>query len=646
MPETNRDEIAKLETLYASNPEGRVFTHLAEAYRKAGEYDRARAILEQGLGKHPGYASAYVVLGRVFFDLNDMSQATDSFRRVLELDPHNLVALRSLGDIERGAGNRDQALEYFQELRHLDPSNAEIEGIIAELRSAPAQSAAVEPVEAAAESFEGEPQIETFESAAEASYAAPAETTFDAAPFEPAAEPAAEDFPLAEMDFETPSVAENLPEFDVPAPDISELISPDMGMDWGAQEPAEEQALPGDLAGFADLMVTSTAHDAFDTEPVADLPLLEPEESALPDWPAEEEPAAAETTSPFETTASNAEVVTETMARLYRDQGLFERSAEIYRALLKDRPGDWSLQAGLQEVESLASAGSAPSEPAADAPVDSAPEARPSHFESSVEEEPSPFMPTAPEAALEPMAAFEPEPDAEPASPWVDPTPGTPPEAPGLYSWEEAAKDEPQQGAPIGNYFKSLLSWRPHGNGAQSSFAPAPEVEEEPAYLELDLPGDTAQDPYFEEPVMALEPERQPEEAPAPPAGVPQPPATAPDEIMPWEEPASPSMPDAPVIPMPPATPGAPVMPVTPPAPLSASGNNPVDAAFDEWFNTASSSQPLVDPLPPPVAQSADLPPAHQPATPSADVSETGRGDSEDDDDLEMFRSWLQSLKK
>src|SRR4051812_19141535 len=104
MAESSRDEIAKLEALYANNPEGRVFTHLAEAYRKAGELERARTILEEGLAKHASYASAHVVLGRVLADQQNPEQAAAAFRRVLELDPHNLVALRSLGDIARTAG--------------------------------------------------------------------------------------------------------------------------------------------------------------------------------------------------------------------------------------------------------------------------------------------------------------------------------------------------------------------------------------------------------------------------------------------------------------------------------------------------------------------------------------------------------------
>jgi hypothetical protein len=42
MAESHREEIAKLEALYAGNPGGRVFVHLADAYRKAGEHERAR----------------------------------------------------------------------------------------------------------------------------------------------------------------------------------------------------------------------------------------------------------------------------------------------------------------------------------------------------------------------------------------------------------------------------------------------------------------------------------------------------------------------------------------------------------------------------------------------------------------------------
>jgi tetratricopeptide (TPR) repeat protein len=597
MPEMNRDEIAKLEALYASNPEGRVFTHLAEAYRKAGEFDRARAILEQGLSKHPGYASAYVVLGRVFFDLSDMEPATDSFRRVLELDPHNLVALRSLGDIARAAGRRDEALGYFQELRHQDPSNAEIENIIAQLREAPAPAAA--PL------TQPEPDL-----------APPAPPVYAVADEEVSA--AVEPEAPAPFEETTPvPVAENLPEFDIPAPDYGDLVSSELDLGWTSDAPTgTEEALPGDLADFASLMESQ--------------PEPEPEPEPLPELPALEssDPAAEEDLTPIpELPSPTGEVLTETMAMLYRDQGLYERSAEVYRALLRDRPGDWSLQAGLHEVERLANEANAP------VPAEVAPEAPPA-FEPEPVEEPLPFIATASESAAPEVI----ETDEATASPWV--TGGMPaPATPGMYAWADEPKEEEPQGAPIGEYFRSLLAWKPNGSSAQSHFAPAPEVESEPEMLELDIPADSAREPLFEEPVLPATPE-----AAAEPLAPSLPPAIPAEELMPWEEPASPSMPDAPVAP-------APAIPAATPA--ATTSESPVDAAFDEWFNAATpaAGANAVDPLPSltqPVQPAGNAPQPAAPTSVSTPVTPAlGSNDSgDDDDDLEMFRSWLQSLKK
>ncbi len=62
MPESSRVEIARLQEEYEKNPEGRLFVHLAEAYRRSGELEKARAILNQGLERHSDYLSARIVL--------------------------------------------------------------------------------------------------------------------------------------------------------------------------------------------------------------------------------------------------------------------------------------------------------------------------------------------------------------------------------------------------------------------------------------------------------------------------------------------------------------------------------------------------------------------------------------------------------
>lgn len=136
MAESQQQEIARLEELFAANPEGRIFTHLAEAYRRAGEIARAREILEQGISKHPECSSAYVVLGRVLVDNAEPAAAEEAFGRVIELDPHNLVALRALGDLHRAAGRVQEAREYYEQLLALDPSSAETEEALAQLAEA------------------------------------------------------------------------------------------------------------------------------------------------------------------------------------------------------------------------------------------------------------------------------------------------------------------------------------------------------------------------------------------------------------------------------------------------------------------------------------------------------------------------------
>jgi tetratricopeptide (TPR) repeat protein len=133
MAESQQEEIAKLEALYADNPGGRVFVHLAEAYRKAGEPERAREILREGLSRHPDAASGLVVLGRVLADVGESAESAAAYRRVLELDGGNLVALRALADLARDAGRLDEARVHYGELLLRNPSSDDVRSSLAEL---------------------------------------------------------------------------------------------------------------------------------------------------------------------------------------------------------------------------------------------------------------------------------------------------------------------------------------------------------------------------------------------------------------------------------------------------------------------------------------------------------------------------------
>jgi tetratricopeptide (TPR) repeat protein len=133
MGDPRRDDLAKLEMLYAEHPEGRIFTHLAEAYRRAGQLDRARAVVEAGLERHGDYASAHVVHGRVLRDEGRVEEAAAAFQRVLDLDPQNQVALRAIGDIARETGRSAEASQAYRELLTMDPGNEEVRTALAAL---------------------------------------------------------------------------------------------------------------------------------------------------------------------------------------------------------------------------------------------------------------------------------------------------------------------------------------------------------------------------------------------------------------------------------------------------------------------------------------------------------------------------------
>jgi tetratricopeptide (TPR) repeat protein len=118
-------EIDKLERRHRENPEGRTFAPLADAYRKAGDISRALEILKAGLQLHPDYLSASIVLGRCHLDLGDLPSAEGAFRRVLDLDKENVIAIKALADIAERQARFDESEHWLNYLLSIDGSNEE-----------------------------------------------------------------------------------------------------------------------------------------------------------------------------------------------------------------------------------------------------------------------------------------------------------------------------------------------------------------------------------------------------------------------------------------------------------------------------------------------------------------------------------------
>jgi tetratricopeptide (TPR) repeat protein len=123
---THNREIDELFERYRRAPGSHVFAPLADAYRKLGLVEEALDICARGLSANPRYASGWVVQGKCEYDAGNPERAEASFKRVLEIDAHNLVALRYLGIIRASCGDPEAARAHFEHILTVDPTDKEI----------------------------------------------------------------------------------------------------------------------------------------------------------------------------------------------------------------------------------------------------------------------------------------------------------------------------------------------------------------------------------------------------------------------------------------------------------------------------------------------------------------------------------------
>ena len=404
-------EIEKLEKRWAENPKGRNFAPLADAYRKAGELDRAIELCKAGLERHPDYVSAHIVYGRCLMDQKNDAGASDVFRKVLTLDPENVLGLKILAEIAERGKRYGEAVEWLTRLLSADPMNGDAADSLARAKGKAAQAAPPAPAAAAPPAPPAAPAPPPAHAAPAASGPRPvttAKTTpppaIHAAPPAPPppapparasrAAPAAEPVvrlvpeektaPLAKPDFRVEHVSE-----EPSAPDASvagrradiETFDGTLDLDSAAHDAAKAEGLEVQedvVLTPQNMEVEGLAHTQYesglfvpppeaappeDDLPTIDLPLIMPDDVA-PARAASVGGGAAGTGGPpaavslsdddgaADTAAlSRAEpVLTETMAELYLKQGHQEDALRVYQALLAQRPGDARLRARLDAL--------------------------------------------------------------------------------------------------------------------------------------------------------------------------------------------------------------------------------------------------------------------------------------------------------
>jgi len=166
-----RAEIEELKKKLSQNPDSLIFVPLADTYRKAGQLEEAVDVCKAGLEKHPSYASARVVLGRIYSEKNMLDEAIEEFKRVESVDVDNIMVHSMLGNVYLKKKMYAEAVEQFQKVLSLNPEDAEIQEKLQDALSAkqsppakeekPAVQAVKQAHEAKKEAAPAPPQAKT-----------------------------------------------------------------------------------------------------------------------------------------------------------------------------------------------------------------------------------------------------------------------------------------------------------------------------------------------------------------------------------------------------------------------------------------------------------------------------------------------------
>ena len=121
----NAAEIDRLALAVVTEPGSKAFIHLAEEYGKAGMWDEAAAVLEDGLTASPNFITAMVALGCVYEQLNQPAKAMAMLEEAVKLSPDNFRAHRTLAKIYAAQGVKEAGLRSCAVILAANPQDAE-----------------------------------------------------------------------------------------------------------------------------------------------------------------------------------------------------------------------------------------------------------------------------------------------------------------------------------------------------------------------------------------------------------------------------------------------------------------------------------------------------------------------------------------
>jgi tetratricopeptide (TPR) repeat protein len=379
-------EIAKLTEKLAKDPSSKLFVPLAEEYLKSEMADEAMSVLLDGLKVHPAFHTARVALGKVYLQKGLVAEAKAEFERVVAAVPDNIFCHRKLARLHMAAGDLEKARTSCRAVLMQYAKDKEMLDLMAEVEKAAQKPVPQAPVELS-KPPQGVSALEPEPAVMEAAVEPPASEPVALPPASAEEKPVRKVGTTETMTLETS--LESVPEQEIAMPVNSSVVEvksvpseqpPVLQEENSRSEPGTtmyvEAALDSPTAIEAALSLESESAAETAVETPAPPAVQEPappvlEAQAAPGSPVAEASApppqrieppqtfeGAETVvmkiepppAEAEATQIQTEIVTESLAELYIQQGLMDRGVEVYRKLVQAHPDQMRFKARFEEL--------------------------------------------------------------------------------------------------------------------------------------------------------------------------------------------------------------------------------------------------------------------------------------------------------
>ncbi len=124
------DRILKCEKILAADGSSQIFAALAEAYRKKGDLQKAREVCQGGLKAHPNYASARVVMAKIYMVEERYDLAWEELQKGIAASGRTRAIDIMEAEILINKGKGAQARAILQKLYISNPDDETIKNLM------------------------------------------------------------------------------------------------------------------------------------------------------------------------------------------------------------------------------------------------------------------------------------------------------------------------------------------------------------------------------------------------------------------------------------------------------------------------------------------------------------------------------------